>query len=448
MTGYPGWMCLGGAELINSCRVGAYVEAGIRPEGAQIRDCGCCCGLDRATGFPLGFTTPWNDPAPWYDPSVPESIEFAGLLVTEVTGLEPGPITRTVTELASGDGSVLGRAMQSSPVITVTGLLIASTCCGAQYGLRWLRRTLTGGCVNTGDGGCSGEDLVYYTCCPRLPDEDCAENNGLNVSDLFEPYRRTLRNVGVVSGPDVVERIPLGASKGCSCCDQCAAMRVQFVLAAGLPCAYREPVEVITPRPLTCETLGTEITWVKASDDGTCGPRCPGGADCGLDPSCVLPSPPAMPLPTDSCVSCEPAGRCRNCLTIPAGTLPDGVEAVPVVTVFAGSLPLRRLRITWHENPLDRMAEELTICNACSVVDISYVAPWSTFTLDGTTGRNTITCPGGTPVNAVPIVTSDGGPYTMPILACPAAQYTMCVDAVGPIADDSSVSVSYVIREC
>ncbi|MET7572954.1 hypothetical protein ABZT04_31335 [Streptomyces sp. NPDC005492] len=53
------------------------------------------------------YTTPAADQAPWYDPNVPASEDFAGLLVLSMDGIDDYPVKRSVTNAVTG-GGVLG----------------------------------------------------------------------------------------------------------------------------------------------------------------------------------------------------------------------------------------------------------------------------------------------------------------------------------------------------
>ena len=162
IAGAAAW--LGGTEIVNDSRTTAYMRNGIKPTTLSVNgDCGCANILSLA-GCDTEYTTPKDDNAPWYDPAIPESAEFAGFLSTEFEGLN-STYSRAVTE-SIADGATLGRSRFGSRTMTWKGFLFGSSCCGVAYGLRWLGKTLQGS-KNCGNN-CSGDDLELLVCCPTL----------------------------------------------------------------------------------------------------------------------------------------------------------------------------------------------------------------------------------------------------------------------------------------
>ncbi len=172
VAGAAAW--LGGTEIVNDSRTTAYMRNGIKPGTLSVNgDCGCGNLLELA-GCDDEYTTPANDNAPWYDPAIPESAEFAGFLSTEFEGLN-STFTRTVSESIT-DGATLGRSRFGSRTLTWKGFLFGSSCCGVAYGLRWLGKTLQGS-KNCGNN-CFGDDLELLVCCPTM---EAAMGLGPNV---------------------------------------------------------------------------------------------------------------------------------------------------------------------------------------------------------------------------------------------------------------------------
>src|SRR5690606_20259608 len=64
----------------------------LRPATAVVNDCGCetahCLYCDQGSGEDGAYLSPELDDAPWYDPDIPESAEFAGLFVEDITGFD------------------------------------------------------------------------------------------------------------------------------------------------------------------------------------------------------------------------------------------------------------------------------------------------------------------------------------------------------------------------
>lgn len=162
VAGAAAW--LGGIEIVNDSRTSAYMRNGIKPSTLTVAgDCGCGNILELA-GCDTEYTTPAEDNAPWYDPAISASAEFAGFLTTEFEGLS-STYSRSITE-SIADGATLGRSRFGSRTMTWKGYLFGSTCCGVAYGLRWLGKVLQGSkaCGNN----CNGEDLELLVCCPSM----------------------------------------------------------------------------------------------------------------------------------------------------------------------------------------------------------------------------------------------------------------------------------------
>lgn len=451
---YTGWLCYGGMEIVNNCRVGVYAGNGWKPSHATVKGCGCCGDPDdmaKALGQPGGkYNSPGTDKAPWFSTTEPESGDFGGLLVTSVTDLGPGQFTRTTTPRANGRGSFLGSGQQPGAVIVVRGYLIGKTCCAADYGFRWLSQVLRSAC---GDD-CDGADLTFLDCCPPLCDDS---PDFVSYEDCLAPYLRTLKGVAVTSSPRIIDR--LGNSCGDCGCGGCPIMQVEFTLSSTEPCVFRDPVLVesgVIFEPGLPESPCPE--WVVVADGATCTTDpCDETEDC-LSAICATPtSPPKPPAVLNPCV-CDPMTTAQVCINIPGNLLPEYAEAVPVVTVHSGSAPLHQVRIRFWVNPLSLPVSELDPCDACGEVTIAGIPMDSTFTMDGTMNSVTVTCPGTGEQDATPLLGSAGGrlPFRFPEIPCGGVAYTACVEAEygtavereGLLFVPASVDLSLVIREC
>lgn len=423
------YLSLGGNEIVNAARLKAYVDAGLAPSGFNILCSGCegledilqCINEDAPPG---GYQLPelpalpadpeghWR--APWYDPNVPESKNFAGLLVTSVT--VSSPYSREVTN-GIGNGGTLGRLRINPRTIVVHGFLIGKTCCATQYGLQWLTSVLTGsGCEN-----CGGDDLDFLTCCPSINGEDACitvtdpetgrgtiyvRPNEESEYERADDFWRTMHNVGLVSGPDVI------SCKGNSCGCGCGALiEVEFTLAAASPymnslekeilhvvptlvgckdnpddeetvtidptdpatedCADDHITIVETVENEVCpddgDTLEVEwlecpesndlcnITWIPVGD----GELCASASDCPPLPSCIedpfCPAPPVPPVPSmivaPDC-ACIPLRSTRVFATV----TPTRVWGSSTINfeVYAGDKDMRNLAIRIWQNPLGK----------------------------------------------------------------------------------------------
>jgi hypothetical protein len=177
---YNGYAFFNQTEIWNHNRVLSYMQGdplngvpGLRAPTTSIEvDCSCEAAqplfCDQGAGPNGEYLGVEQDDAPWYDPEVPESTEFAGLFVTGIEGFD-STVRRDVREGAIA-GSSLGPLRLAGRLITVTGWLRAQTCCAAEYGLRWLTEALIGGtaCENCGLG-----DLLMLKCCPPDDASEC-----------------------------------------------------------------------------------------------------------------------------------------------------------------------------------------------------------------------------------------------------------------------------------
>lgn len=436
---WPNYLCLGGVEIVNMSRTSQLIAAGFGPPGITCGgDCAPCPDLDKGLGVTGGYN-PVD--SPWFDSAEPDSADFAGLLVTSVTGLGPGAFSRSVTPNAN-IGATLGQGVQAAPLIVVTGLLMAATCCGMDFGLRWLRSALKGGC--TQKSLCAGDDLTFLNCAVDFSDEDCGPVDF--VAELA-PYYRTFKNAALVSGPTITQTIP----RGCPDCYECGITEVSFTLAAADPCVYREPVTIVSSEMFTEVTSTDCVVWVdNTTGDAECS-DCPGDADCATDPNCQDVSPPAMPTLTSACVDdCILTSVYRACFDIPASIFPTTTEGTLILSIYTGDAPMRGIEIKVWENPLGLPVDELLDCNVCGQFSVSYVAAASTLTVDGAARTAMIACPGGATVRANPFITSGNGQagFTYPQLAGCTELYSVCISAHPEVSPLASVTAQAVIREC
>lgn len=441
---YLGFMCIG-QEIINDCRTLQRIADGAGPPGITCRACDPCCP-DLNAG--LGYADGYNPTSmPWYDGSQ-DSVDFAGLLVESVTGLEPGPFTRPVSESA-GYGAVIGQGRQSAPTIVVTALVMAATCCAAEFGISWLRNALRGSCM-TGVT-CAGEDLTFLSCEPQTPDLDCPTTPvPFDYEAWLAPYYRTLKGAALIDGPTVIEHL----ARACPECNNCGIPRVTFTIAASKPCVYRDPVDLVVEARFECSTGDADdcIIW---DTDGDCdGDDCPDTASCDVDPDCSsIVSPPTVPPITNPCdVDCITEEECLVCVDIPAGTFPSTGEGTLIVTVdnTRSKTPVRRLKLQLWQNPVDLDPDQLSECTVCSELNVSYLAPGAKLVIDGANGTSTIECPGGQSVRANPFISSGTGSpsFSYPSIDGCRGQHTVCLTASGPVERATFVTIQTVGREC
>lgn len=429
------YLALGDTEIANHARLDAY----LRTVGSSldvVEACGCPTFTPDLVGD-LPYSTPEEDQAPWYDPDVPESGEFAGLMVLTVEGLDEHPVTRTVTGAAAG-GAVLGPARVQARTITVTGVLLGSSCCGVDYGLHWLSRALEG-C----EGGCEGDCLTLYNCCP---------GEGVGPEEFNARHRRTLRRVALTDGPRVIARTGDGCTTG-TCSSGADLLTVEFVLTAATPWLWTDPVPVMDlALPGAPVEDDCAIRWCvhRPGDTAPCEGNCrnapcvPAGSLCA-DPACLPPAPP-VPTAPDTCY-CLPVTVESACHEVDLSHRPGASDDVPVIRVRAGSEDLHRVTLTFYERseadagvPCDDLAWR-DRCEPHSVYHIGYVPAGGEVLLDGQVGRALVQC-GGECEPSQDVWGREGNPPTWARFTC--ASYCLCVevDAMYPPAADALVEVA------
>lgn len=426
------YMLLGGVEVANHARLEAYLQT----VGSPLAE-NSVCRCDTLTAEVVGdlpYTTPAEDAAPWYDPDVPESGEFAGLLVLSVDGLDTHPVRRSVTNAIAGGGSI-GPARVMPRTITVTGLLLGATCCGVDYGLHWLGEVLTG-CTA---GECDGDCMTLFNCCPS---ED------MGPEEFTARHRRSIRRVALVEGPTVTARHGDGCTSG-----QCQAgadvVTVEVVLSAATPWVWTDTVPVLEVPP-PADTGGDCVAWCLHGPDGDgCdGPcrlaACPDPTAACADPTCRPPVPPVPTMP-ETCF-CLPLAVERECYEVDLTDRPGWSVDAPMITVRAGSEDLRNLTLTLYERspgqegvPCEDIADAER-CSPHSQYVIRYVPAGGALTLDGQIGRAVVEC-GGVCETSPDVYGPDGTPPSFRPLEC--ASLCLCIesDVANPPAEDALITV-------
>jgi len=440
------WSQLDDVEFVNSQRVWAYLLNGLGPPRMQVHSEACDFGgVDT-------FADPATDPAPWYDEVIPESADFAGFLVTSVTGGDDSPWQRNVYNNVSG-GGVLGRLRAKPRSLVYSGVLLGRTCCAVAYGLSWLTSVLRG---SGRCDPCVGSELGVSVCCPPTDTEGCL---GTSLATPESVYR-TLKGVGLVEGPTVVNR----AGGSCGHCGCTETLEVQFTVVASVPWLWASPIVLWDQEPFPVPE-GCVIEWIKvppgAEGDAliasTCSQLgevvCEDEVDCGADPFCSpAPTLPTLITAVDPC-DCDPLDRAILCTFVPlAETFGRWFDGVPVVSVYSGSAVLRNVAVDVYEPEADvsgytaEQLETYTSANPCQRLQrirIGYVPADSVLTIDGTTRRITLSCQGAEPI---PGDANLRGSFAWPELSC--RDVIICVTAdLLTVSPDATATVMVVPRE-
>jgi hypothetical protein len=452
-----------GAEVWNMVRLSAYLDN----VGSPFDSGPVLCACDTLTAANLGatdtegnpvtaYTVPDDptQPAPWFDPDTPASAEFLGFMPLTVSGTDDNPRARSVTN-AVGGGGVFGPVRVQPRTITVQGVLIGTSCCGVDFGMKYLSEVLSGCDADGCDGGC----FDMFDCCP---------SELLTKPQLDAAHRRTFRRTALVSGPTEVSRIGTGscARGGCAGGD---LVTVEFILVAATPWAWDEPQPVLDvpfpipdddvcvdwcfsdPGPDACiewDTSGVGgCVWdlsgpspcIDLPDLPLCAPGdcdhapCAAPGDACADPLNPIPTPPQPTAPTAP--FCVPLAPERTCYSIDLTNRPTWTTDYPVITVAAGFTDLRNVRITFYEKltGTTQTCDEIADANRCNPANdfyVTFVPAGGAVTIDGQTGRATLDCAGDCRSASTVYGSADGGPLTINPLVC--AEYCVCVE-VDPI---------------
>lgn len=176
--------------------------------------------------------------APWYVSELPESGEFGGVWVMDVTGLDATPVDRPITDTV-GAGAVAGPHRDIARTITFEALLVACSNAGLEYGLNWLTCQLRKTADNT------TTRLRFLNAHP--------DGSSVDPSTLV----RELHGVVMTQEPQITESISTGRNR------QANMYRVNWELTALHPYAYL-PDESVT---VEWDQISRQpINWIHAAD--------------------------------------------------------------------------------------------------------------------------------------------------------------------------------------
>lgn len=427
-----GYFTLGGTEIVNSARLQSYIDNGLVLGFNNLRACGC---PTLAPSLGQTYVSPALDPAPWYDPVVPASAEFAGFLLLSMTGDTNRPTSRAVSQAVTG-GGVFGRQKVTPRPIVVSGVLLGSSCCGVDYGLKWLGQALDS-CVGV---GCEGSDMGVLNCCP---------SDDVDPEELFATYGRTIRRVALTSGPVVTRKAgDHGCGSGCSA----DVLFVEFILTAAEPWLWSPAVEVLE-EPVPTDD-GSCIDWTLTAEGEGCGtdPNCCRLAECSTssscaDPECDTPSPPSVASPR-SCF-CLPIAVNRTCHAISTVSVPGSFDALPIITFDAGYTDLRRVTVSFFESEGGDCCTEAdeARCDPVAVYHVGYLPEASQMVFDGQIRKVLVDCGDG-PEQASDAWGRNGAPVEFTPLGCGRSYcVTIEADAIFTPADDATVTIELSNRE-
>lgn len=434
------YLRVGENEIFNHARLQAY----LRNVGSPFTTGASICACENLTPAMVGeedgvYTTPADDPAPWFDADLPVSGEFLGMMVLEVLGIDGSTRSRNVTN-AVGGGGVFGPLRDLPRTMTIRGVLIGTSCCGADYGLHWLQEALAG-CSGS---ACGGDCVTVYNCCPP---------EGTTPEEFETEHKRTFVRTALASGPTVTGRRGTGTCALGNCAGGGDLIEVEIILVAASPAAWTEPVPVLDVS-LPIGGTGDCIEWCLSP--GGCPPsdcmfrNCTPDPSLCTDPLLTVPQPPQPSLP--SAGFCIPLGPEIACYPIDLSGRPSWSSDMPIVTITSGSQELRNVRVVIYERPQSlatATCAEVAENQACSPVNefyVTYIPASSAVTFDGRTGFATTECRGQCENSTTAYGDQNGGPVQFRELNC--ANFCICIetDTTQPPAADASVSFSVAGR--
>ncbi|MER6610237.1 hypothetical protein ABT282_31085 [Streptomyces sp. NPDC000927] len=402
---FPGWMCLGGTEIINNERAAAYAAT-----RGLILECDRCPELTEFLEHDP-YQDPATDDAPWHDRTVAASEEFFGLLGGEITGMSEATFTRSPTPL-TGDGSSIGPARRTHREITVTAAFLAASESGLSYGIGWLARALSGsGCGSS----CAGMDMTVLAACPSdSPDPDAEI--------------RYLYDVGISEGPTVTAR---------EWVDGVLWGTVTFTLIVGKPGVFGPALGGLGQWRFLTDGRSEKADPDQVYEE--CLPTLP----CATDPTCPPPIlPPSPPVPVSPCYTKGVAAFRVARLQVIEEEYPAWTTLVPLIEVQSGAGTLRRLLIRFWANPANLPCEDgLDPCDACGDINVPFIPANARLTIDARTRRSMIECAdqdGLISTTYPSLMGPRGGAFSYPEFPCPGG---LCVE-VWALTDGMGVGAS------
>jgi hypothetical protein len=466
---WTGYFTLGGTEIINVARVEAYAKSASMSWFKPVY-------RNEALGPLLGQTyrSPLQDSAPWADEGDDNSLDFMGFYPLNITGLEDSTAEATVTENVF-DGGVVGRVRHGTKSIVFSGVLIATSECGVEYGMRWLKEVLNGGaCMGP---ACGGVDMCYLSCEPFVDFNAFASTNNQPISvtlidgggvdgwddptivdggspigsgstpinggepggwpttttgdtisfidgDCIDDYMRSLRQVAVTSGPSITNKMKLT--------DGSVAWSIQFTAVAGNPYEFSGEQLLIDKFMASPDPYVGGIPEGGVFDDAGYVQQ---EVSCSVsmvqplfDPVCAAvvtpPPPPSVPI---GCFT-APQNWKRRGFVIPALSVPEWGEIVPKINLHAGAEEVRNVRIRFYDTLDDATLNITDQCAFCGEMLVSYIPVNSTLVLDGSDQVVYVESEGGVRRRADSLVfRTDGTPFEWPTLSC-GYNYIVTVD--------------------
>jgi hypothetical protein len=348
-----------------------------------------CCTFTDLGWCPLDspavpYTNPIDDKACWYDPDIPESADFLGLFVVGVDGLEDDTHVRSTSDV-SATGTVFNRPTRPGKVLTWDVILLATSCCGMDYGRDWLATVLRGqGCAhgaNKFTEQCGTTELNVRVCCPEEGHDDTGMRHFPSVS-LTQGLQR------------------LDKERRDKCC--CTYRRFSFVITTGTPDSFGD-LQEICDNPLDIAQYQCPPC---IDENPPYVDPCADPLDCFEDYAEAFASP-SLSL---NCGFCTPVEVTRNCCCIDEFQV-GSTSRTLIIDLFAGNDPnnqpfstngARNIELLVWENPKklpcpttqDEFEYFVNNVPLCARIKVAHITAGSQMRIDGRTGQAYVICQG------------------------------------------------------
>lgn len=399
----PTYGCFGCVDFANNARTKKYVEwacaTGRYSGDAPPMNWLCACPDDDDV-----WTNPIDDLACWYDPRIPESADFLGVVIYGSSNIRSSSFKREISDGLNG-GSILGQPIIAGKQLMLEVWLYATSQAGMNYGIQWLRRQFEGDLRCPADGGtcasCQGQLLTLRTHCPDEGDLDDGLHSwsAAGTIDGFQPND---------------DEFPMGRRN----CEK---------ITTGTITIATEDFSSYSTNPVSSVTVDAANTFTALGNcllesqlptlDDVCCPICQTGCDpCTTDPGCdCLPPFILEPETVGYLAPCFSDPLCRCIAAVAIENLPAGYETALRMTFTSGWDPsnpifqkfgMRNFVFRVYENPVvdgypnglplptDLASYEFLTSRLgpCAEVGVSWMPPGSELIIDGLSGRSWLKC--------------------------------------------------------
>jgi hypothetical protein len=211
-----------GCTEFNGAQTFAYLGCGSSDSRIRVLEEPCFrLYEDPDTGDVRVWTDPQADGAPWFDAAFPESSDFLGIYILNITGTD-SPLQRQVDPRTGGMGGAVFGPLRAKPrILGFSAVAFARSESAMEYGMRWLTDVFQG----DHESPCTPCDAEIMLACSENGDD-----------------RWTVRSVGLVEGPVWGETPVAGLG--------CLMRTANWAMASQHPHLFKCPTTVLSPSTL------------------------------------------------------------------------------------------------------------------------------------------------------------------------------------------------------